>query len=298
MQRLLLLAWFALGSACAGTAPLPAKAIELNRLGVQALEAGDLETADARLELALEYNPKFVEALVNLGIVEAQRGNFARSRELLERARRLNPDVAQPHHGLGVLAERERKPEAAHDHYREALAVDPGFAPSRANLARLLFDGGWVEDALLEFRRLTEVAPDRPEGPIGLAECLVRLDRLTEADDLVDRARRRWPADPALLVLSARALLRRGASTEARALLRPLAQRRDAHGVSALGWLAAADLAEGDARGAAARAQRALRLAPGDPFATWVLARALERAGDPAAPAWAERAASLGAPAR
>lgn len=294
----LVLLVLSIGSGCAGAAPLPPKAIELNRLGVSALEAGDLETADARFELALEYNPKFVEALVNLGIVEAQRGNFARSRRLLERARSLNPDVAQPHHGLGVLAERERRPEAAFDHYREALAVDPGFAPSRANLARLLFDAGLTEDALVQFRRLAEVAPARPEGAVGLAECLVRLGRAAEADRVVASARRKWPGDPALRVLAARGLLRGGAVDGARELLRPLADRRDEHGVSALGWLAAADLADGDVNRAAATARRALLLAPDDPLATWVLAGALERLGDAGARAWSERAARARRPAR
>ena len=96
---------------CAGAAPLPQKAIALNRAGAEALARGDLETADARLTLALEYSPRFVEALVNQGLLELQRGNFDRARELLTRARRLNADVAQPHHALGILAERQARPD-------------------------------------------------------------------------------------------------------------------------------------------------------------------------------------------
>ena len=42
--------------ACAGTAPLPPKALALNEAGVVALAAGDLETADARFGLALNRN--------------------------------------------------------------------------------------------------------------------------------------------------------------------------------------------------------------------------------------------------
>ncbi len=102
---------------CRAAAPLPAQAIALNRGGAEALARGDLETADARLSLALEYSPHFVEALVNQGLVELQRGNFERARELLMRARRLNPDVAQPHHGLGILAERQARPDEASRHY-------------------------------------------------------------------------------------------------------------------------------------------------------------------------------------
>jgi hypothetical protein len=46
--------------ACAGTRELPQRAVELNALGALALAEGDLEAADARLSLALEYSPEFV----------------------------------------------------------------------------------------------------------------------------------------------------------------------------------------------------------------------------------------------
>jgi tetratricopeptide (TPR) repeat protein len=173
---LLALPIFCLG--CAGSAPLPAKALDLNQAGVAALAAGDLETADARFSLALEYNPHFVEALTNQGLVELQRGNFDRARKLFTRARRLNPDVAQPHHALGVLAERERRPDLASENYYEALRVDPGFAPARSNLAHLLYEGGLYEDALVQFKRLVEVTPDDPEAFAGLAGTLLHLERV------------------------------------------------------------------------------------------------------------------------
>ena len=53
----------ALITGCAGTAPLAPKAVELNRAGTEALAAGNLEMAEARFALALEYHPRFVEAL-------------------------------------------------------------------------------------------------------------------------------------------------------------------------------------------------------------------------------------------
>src|SRR5438477_12452953 len=86
--------------ACAHPAPLPAKAIELNRQGAAAIAGGDLEKAEARVALALEYNPRFTEAWVNLGIIEMTRGNFERARVDLVRARDLNPDLPTPHHAL------------------------------------------------------------------------------------------------------------------------------------------------------------------------------------------------------
>ncbi|MBK7584913.1 MAG: tetratricopeptide repeat protein [Myxococcales bacterium] len=278
---------------CKGAAPLPPKALELNRAGVEALETGDLETADARFALALEYNPRFVEALVNMGLVELQRGNFRRARQLLGRARRMNPDVAQPHHGLGVLAEREQRPDLAAKHYDEALRVDPGFAPARANLARLFFEAGNYEHARVQFKRLTEVAPEEPSGYVGLAETLLHLGRQAEAEAAVEVGVKRFPDSAALSILAARGMLRRGQIDAAVELLTPIARSRDDLAVSALGWLATAELARGRIRHAIGAAKRALALDPRDSVSVYVMAAALRKLDDPSAGAWAKRAEQL-----
>ncbi len=281
------------GWACAGTAPLPAKALALNRAGVEALSAGDLETADARFSLALEYNPNFVDALTNQGLVELQRGNFERARELLTRARRVNPDVAQPHHALGVLAERERRPDLASRDYYEALRVDPGFAPSRSNLAHLLYDGGRYEDALLQFKRLVEVAPDAVEARAGLAATLLHLERVAEAGTVINEALAVFPTSPELAILAARLDIRRGAFAEAVARLSPLTHEHTDLAVSALSWLAAAELAQGHPSDAVRTAERAIALAPDDALASYTLGVGLKKLGDPAAERWLARASAL-----
>jgi tetratricopeptide (TPR) repeat protein len=275
---------------CSAGPPLPPAASALNAAGVEALAQGDLETADARLSLALEYSPRFVEALVNLGLVELERGNFTRARTLFERARRVNPDMAQPHHALGVLAERERRPDRASAHYYDALRVDPGFAPARDNLARLLFAGGFVEEALVQYQRLVELVPSDPRAKSGLVETLVRLHRYDEADRLLDGALVQDPRAPELALLEARRALRKGRNAEACERLRALAERHDELGAAALAFLASAELGEGRADRAVLAARRALELDPGSTVATYALALALGVLGAPDAAAWVRRA--------
>jgi Flp pilus assembly protein TadD len=275
---------------CSAGSPLPPPAAALNAAGVAALAAGDLETADARFSVALEYSPRFVAALVNLGLVELERGNFTRAQELFERARRLNPDVAQPHHALGVLAERTRRPDLASANYYEALRVDPGFAPARANLARLLFAAGELEEALVQFERLVQVAPADAGASAGLIETLVRLRRFDEADAALERALALTADAKALVLLDARRLLRTGKHDHAVARLTPLSQRHDELGVAALAWLAVAELESGDCAQAATLAWRALGSEPENGVATYALAVALGRLGRPEAAAWLARA--------
>lgn len=277
-------------SACASVPELPPRAAELNALGAQALAEGDLETADARLSLALEYSPEFVEALTNLGLVEIRRGNFDRAEQLLSRSLRLNPDIAQTEHGLGVLEERRNRRDLASEHYRAALKVDPGFAEARANLARLLFEAGHFERALVQYRLLFEAAPDRIEGTFGLVSTLLSLRRFDEARGLLEAGVARFGRTPRLRLLEGRRLLLTGAAEQARRELLPLTAHDEPLAPTALGWVAVCELALGRAQPAVAAADAALRLEPDDPLATYALAVALDDLGDPSALAWLERA--------
>lgn len=244
---------------CATVPPLPPKADELNRQGAAALAAGDLMAAQARLNLALEYSPRFTEAWVNLALVELRRGNLDLAYQDAKRARDLNPNIASPHHAMALIADRRGLGEDAEANYRAALKVDPGFAPSHQNLGRRLFARGAFEDAREQFFRLTLVAPGEMVGWLGLSECLLRLGRDGEADEAIARARALFGDKPELRMLVARQILRRGAYDRAEEILTPLTSDRDASRAGAAwAWIAVCRLARGDAVTAAQAANEAL----------------------------------------
>jgi Flp pilus assembly protein TadD len=267
--------------ACAGEAPLPAKAIMLNAGGARALAQGDLSTAEARLSVALEYSPRFVEAWVNLGYVELRRGNFEQARRDFVRARSLNRDIPAPHHALGVLADVQDDAVTAEECYRAALAVDPGFAPARANLARGLFARGQYENAREQFQRLREVAPGAAEGWAGEAESLLQLDREAEAEGVVERARAAIGDAPSLLLVHARLRLAAGDWDDAEAALAPLVGGDDrTRQAAAWAWIAVARAGRGDAAGAREAVASALALDRDEPVAH----HALTLVGTPGTP--------------
>lgn len=290
MRFLLLPLLMALLVACGGTAPLHPNAVEHNLAGTEALARGDYEGAHASFALALEYHPRFVEALTNLGLVEMQRGNLERARTLFQRACRYNTDLAQPHHALGVLAERERRPDIAAEHYREALRIHPGFGPSRANLGRMLFAAGMFDDAREQFARLVASDASDPHGFVGLAETLMQLGRTEEGDEVVERARELFGDMPELVVLAARRELRDGKATKAEAMLLPLTSSGDDVTRAAWSWIAVARLERSDSDGALSAAEQALALDRNDPVATMIVGLSLQKAGDPRALAWLSRA--------
>lgn len=248
-----------LASGCATMPPLPPSADDLNRRGAAALAAGDLLAAEARLNLAIEYSPRFTEAWVNLALVELRRGNLDLAYQDARRARDLNPNVAAPHHAVGLIADRRGLGEEAEQSYRAALKVDPGFAPSRLNLGRRLFTRGAYEDAREEFFRLTQVAPKELVGWLGLSECLFRLSRDGEADEAIAQARALFGDRPEIVMLVARQLMRRGAYDRAEEFLTPLTADQDpSRSGAAWAWIAVCRLARGELPGAEQAANEAL----------------------------------------
>ena len=281
-------------SGCAGTAPLAQKAVTLNQQGVAAMEAGNLATAEARIALALEYHPKFVDARVNMGLLEMQRGHYDLARVQLERAVKINRHLAQPHHGLGVLCEREGKLQEATEHYLDALSVDPGFYPARANLARIYFEAGQVEQAREQFLRLIQVEPKQVEGWVGLADALFRLGRWREAEQVVKEAKAHVSGAPVLTLYEARIALVHSQVRRARSLLEPLTHDPSNDlAREAWGWLGLSYLIRNDTKKAIFCAEKALRLDRQSALSTFVLAMALQQQKDPDAEAWLVRAARL-----
>ena len=256
--------------ACSQAAILPRKAIELNHAGAVAFAAGHLEVAEARIALALEYNPKFTEAWVNLGLINEAHGNFELARKDFVKARDLNPDLPISHHALGQLDEMEGHfPEAEHN-YRSALKVDPGFAPSRMNLGRRLFERRAYDDAREQFLRLTQVAPEVPAGWTGLCEALFKLGRAEEAADVIAHMSSALQGDPNIAILRARVLLAKGHYVEAAGELQPVTELDDPPRASAaFAWMAFARMGMGDAQEAQLDADRAVALSPADPLAQY-----------------------------
>ena len=248
---------------CVHPANLPPKAIELNDEGARALTSGDLTTALARVELAIEYNNKFTEAWVNKGLVELKLGRYDQARSDLNRAKKLNPDLPTPHHALGLLFETQGKFEEAEKHYKEALKVDPGFAPARVNLGRLLFQDHKFTEAKEQFFKLTEIAPESLEGWLGLCETLLQLEDNDEAGEQIALARKRFGDLGPLMVIEARLFMNENKFAEAEKLIEPATQDADPlHAANAWAWLAVIRIGKGDIAAATVAVNEATRIDP------------------------------------
>lgn len=100
-------------------------------------EATGAPLADVRLsyERAIELDPTFAAAMVNLGTLHFHARNFRDSADCYRNALEANPDYALAHFNLGNLYDEQNDLVRATFHYQAALRLDPHYADAHYNLA-------------------------------------------------------------------------------------------------------------------------------------------------------------------
>lgn len=201
--------------ACAG-APLLRRAAEYNARGADLLSRGELDSAEANLQLALEYNDRYSEPYNNLGLIALTRGRVRDARLFFRRAVVLNADFAEAWSNLGLALVRPAggddhgDPRAAVEAFREALSVNPELFAARINLVRTLMAMRDFQGALDQARRATQVRPNDATAQALRAESALSLSLMDEAFESIERAERLAPFAPDVLLSSARIRAVRG----------------------------------------------------------------------------------------
>lgn len=165
---------------CATTG-LPPEAIEQNARGADLLGRGDLDGAEARFRLSLEYHPRFSEPRANLGVVAMERGDLEAAEDDLRSAIELNEDFAEAWGNLGVVLERQGRWPAAEKAYAKSLSINPGLVPPRKNLAALLMRRGQFAMARAHLMRVVALVPGDADAGGLLAYAEFRLGRVPSA---------------------------------------------------------------------------------------------------------------------
>ncbi len=120
---------------CGDTAPRGQQELVQERACVENQLRGDLDAAESRCELCLEFNERNAECLNSLGLIWYQRGDDTRARAYFIKAVRENNDFGQARNNIGVLEfENGRYVEAA-KFFESSIEVDPRFQDGRYNLA-------------------------------------------------------------------------------------------------------------------------------------------------------------------
>jgi serine/threonine protein kinase len=97
----------------------------------------DPDAAEPHYLKALELNPRFTFAMINLGAIRERNGDLAGAERWFRKAAETDPQFPKPHINLGGLLERRGDLSGAEAKYRKALELDPGNEQAGTWLARV-----------------------------------------------------------------------------------------------------------------------------------------------------------------
>ncbi|MEN3381182.1 MAG: hypothetical protein V7608_1226, partial [Hyphomicrobiales bacterium] len=143
----------------------------LYELAMRRHQAGDLREAEELYRAILDSDPRQLDALHFLGLIALQSGRPQDAVELISRAIAANDKIAAYH---GSIAEAYRllaQPEAAVDHYRKAVALDPGYREAQHSLAGALLAQSDANEALDAATRALATL-DNPNARLLFVHCV------------------------------------------------------------------------------------------------------------------------------
>jgi protein O-mannosyl-transferase len=129
----------------------------------------------------ISKNPGSWMAHANLGHVLHEQGHDPEGWDEDRAALALAPNVAEPHFTVGIGDAVHGDLDGAIREFRAAVAIDPGYAPAYANLAKALLQQNKVPEAMDAANQAVRVAPDYGMGHLELAQVLERMGNLQQA---------------------------------------------------------------------------------------------------------------------
>jgi Tfp pilus assembly protein PilF/peroxiredoxin len=140
-----------------------------NNLGLLAGREGRTSEAIEYFERALQADPDYEVALVNLGNAYRQGKQPQQAQEAFERALALNPDDPEANYGLGMISAQRNDSARAEEFLTKALAARPVYPEALNNLGILYLLTNRKDQAEKSFEESIRVAPAFDQSYLNLA---------------------------------------------------------------------------------------------------------------------------------
>ena len=157
-------------------------------------------TAAERTDLAGKIDVVLARTYLNLGIVHAQAGRFARAAELFEAAAAIDRTFPRVQYSLGVAYFNAEQYEKAIPAFAAALEQQPGNTEASRMLALAALNSGDYTRAA-ELLRKDPTLPSDPSLQYAFGLALVRSGRTDEAERMFSRVLSEHPDVPELNVV-------------------------------------------------------------------------------------------------
>ena len=170
---------------------IPASALKEDSKGIKAVKKGDYQTALDHFQEAADIDPRFTDALNDLGAALAKLGHTEQAAEQFRKALDLSPYDERVLANLSLVLLRLRQYHEAGVMASRALKIDPRDVQiCYVRAVALFFENGDNDEALYNMRR---AAVQFPRARLMASEILVETGRRGEAVQQLEEYLRSTP---------------------------------------------------------------------------------------------------------
>jgi tetratricopeptide (TPR) repeat protein len=171
----------------------PRYADVFNMLGVISHIDGKFASAVESFEKALEINPHYTEAMLNLAVLYNDLGQYDKAKDLYARLKdhkpagtcRIEPvlrgKLSNLHADIGDIYRSIGLFDHAIGEYKKALALNPHYLDIRTKLGQALRENGRTHDSLAEFKQVLKEKTTYAPALIQLGVTYYTLDKANDA---------------------------------------------------------------------------------------------------------------------
>src|SRR5262245_8515978 len=159
----------------------------LNNIGVAFMEQYKHEDAVKQFKQALEGDPNFAVARINLALAHFYLND---SRAAVEEARagvKLAPDRPHAHYALAAALRNEKLYDEALAEFNKVLSIDPRDSATNIQIGQLHAQKQQYPQAIAAFQRAIESEPYNATAVYSLAQALIRSGQAAEGRKALDR---------------------------------------------------------------------------------------------------------------
>lgn len=236
-----------------------------NYIGAYAFEQNRYADAERAYLDALNDNPRYYDALSNLGDVYRMQGKLADAEQMYLRAIAAGAPYADTYYNLGVIYTTQMRLAEAESPLQKAIEIQPSKTDARYNLGWVYDNQNKAQQAEQAYSDTLRYKPSYPEPRINLAVLLTKRGRFQEALDHLLAAQRYAPDHLVMLYALGDLYYKMGRFDDAIATFNQLKARDPQHRAVYTG-LGLCYESKGDKAQARANYQRAIEVAPNDPY--------------------------------
>ena len=165
----------------------------LHLLGVVLHQSGHIDDAIDLIQKAVDQDPSNVGFLNNLGLMRYGAGQPAEALECFRKIIEIIPNEPEVHLSLGNALKDLGNTEEAVAAYGQALVLKADYPEAHFNLADVQHSTGGLEDALESYDQALTLNPDFPQAVCNRGNVLKDLGRLEDAVESYRTFISRWP---------------------------------------------------------------------------------------------------------